>query len=118
MKNKSIALVLVLLVLINSTGCFSYQKLEIENERGVEVEGKVKITTRNDIVYYFYDVEVLESSVKGKQKTPTNQIKVIVLDVEDIKKIEREEFQAGLTVAVFIIVPAILIILMLLSMDK
>ena len=110
MIKKSIAIVLILLILIIQMGCFTYQEIKIEDKETIKVAGKVKITTLDDTVYYLFDVEVQGSTVKGKEKTKTNQIREVILSAEEIKKIEDEKFGAVQTIGFLLAIAGIALI--------
>ena len=109
---------LIFLILNTCMGCFSYQALEINDKQKIKVEGKVKITTSEDDVHYLYDVEIEGGTVTGKEKTETNKIRELVLAVDEIKKMEQEEFQTGLTILVLMAIPVAILPLLLLQMEK
>ncbi len=100
MLKKSISGILVLLIFINSIGCYSYKKINMyeinmyDTER-IEKGEKFRITTLEGTVYYLTNVEVQESIVRGKGKVIKQHLVylggAVEIRFEDIKSIEVEE---------------------------
>ncbi len=118
MIKKSIVSIIIVLILNIQSGCFSYQEIKLEDEETVKLAGKVKITTLDNKEYFLFDVEIQGSTVKGKEKTHTNQTREIILSAEEIKKIEDEEFQLGLTILVIVAIPVLIFAIGLSQMEK
>ena len=65
MIKKCIASILIILILINSIGCYSYNQIKKEDTEKLGKDDKVKITTLDNNVYYLHNVEIQGSVLKG-----------------------------------------------------
>ncbi len=110
MMKKSIASVLVLLILINSIGCYSYSQIKKEDAEKIEKDDEVKITTIYEKVYYLHDVQIKGSKLKGLYYTSSSnpryrrEVEEVVIPTDQIKKIEIKSSDTGLTVLTIIII--------------
>ena len=95
MIKKSIASILIILVLINIVGCYPYNSITTYDTERIEKGEKFRVTTSDGTVYYLTDVEVQESIVRGKEKVIKDHIRypdrIVEIRFEDIKSIEVEE---------------------------
>ena len=109
MMKKSIASVLVLLILINSIGCYSYSQIKKEDAEKIEEGDEVKITTIYEKVYYLHDVEIQGSILKGYGYKYIswgyqNKREEIVIPTQQIKKIEVDKFNPAITVLTVVLI--------------
>ena len=65
MIKKSVIIILILLVLINSTGCYSYSTIPMDNGEMNEKLDKVRVTTSDDSVYVLRNVTIDSANVRG-----------------------------------------------------
>jgi hypothetical protein len=95
MIKKSIASILIILILINIVGCYPYSSITMYDTERIEKGEKFRVTTSDGTVYYLTDVEVQESIVRGKEKVIKDHIRypdrIVEIRFEDIKSIEVEE---------------------------
>ncbi len=107
MIKKSIASILIILILINGMGCYFYNQIKKEDTKRIEESDKVKITTLDEKVYVLTDVTIEGSEVKGVVG-PTHSFSVwpsdiqgkeIVISFKGIKKIEVQEYNKGSSIA-------------------
>ena len=107
MIKKSIVSILIILILINSIGCYSYNQINKEDTEKNKKYDKVKITILDNKVYYLRDVEIQGSVLKGfkRYKPSYGQMKVeeVVISIKEIKKIEVETFDTGSTTVVIVV---------------
>ena len=96
MIRKSIASILIVLILINGIGCYSFQDVKVEDAETNKKYTSVKLTTLDDKVYYLIEVEVRGTIIKGIDSN-NYQRGIIEFRAEDIKKIEVIKYDAGLT---------------------
>ena len=95
--HSGIASILIILILINSIGCYSYNHIKKEDSEKIEEDDEVKITTIDEKVYILTDVTIRESEVKGFVDSVHSEWwrdikgKEIVLSLNEIKKFEVEE---------------------------
>jgi len=115
MIKKSIASILIILILINSIGCYSYNQIKKEDTEKLWADDEVKITTIDEKVYILTDVTIEESEVKGLV-VPTHsewlrdiQGKEIVISIKEIKKIEVEKFETG-SIKIVIVVSVLVLV--------
>jgi hypothetical protein len=95
MIKKHIASILIILILINSIGCYSYNQIKIGNTKEFEKDDNVKITTLKEKVYNLHHVQIEGSELKGLS---FNQFEGdVVIPTNQIKKIEVHEFSFALT---------------------
>ena len=66
MIKKSIASILIILILINSIGCYSYNQIKKEDTEKLKEDNEVKITTIDEKVYILHDVQIIGSILKGR----------------------------------------------------
>ena len=108
MIKKSIASILIILILINSIGCYSYSQINKESAVIFKEDDTVKIMTIDEKVYELIDVKIDGSEVKGvvvsthSEWLRDNQSKEVTILFEDIKKIEVPQFNVGLTLGLII----------------
>ena len=95
MVNKSLVWILIILLLIQFIGCYSYNAINIAETERIEKGEKFKVTTFDSTVYYITNVEILETMVKGKEKVVKDNLvypeRVVKIRFEDIKELEVEE---------------------------
>ena len=95
MIKKGIASILIILILINIVGCYSYNSIITYDTVRIEKGEKFRVTTSDGTVYYLTDVEVTKSIIKGKEKVIKDHIRypdrIVEIRFEDIKSIEVEE---------------------------
>lgn len=98
MVKKSTAWLITFLILINTTGCYTYSQIEKETKVGLEGNNKVKIITLDGKEYTLTKVEIQGSIVKGREyenRSPGNRkdtdIKRVTRSTEQIKKIMDED---------------------------
>ncbi len=96
MIKKSIASILIILILINSIGCYSFQDVKVEDAETNKKHTSAKLTTLDDKVYYLIDVEVQETKINGVDSENT-QKGIIQFRKEDIKHFEVNSFDPGFT---------------------
>jgi hypothetical protein len=117
MIKKSIASVLVLLILINSVGCYSYSQIKKEDAEKLWIwpDDRVKISTIDEKIYILTDVTIKGSEVKGlvvrnhSEWLRDIQGKEIVISFKEIKKIEVETFETGSTKVVIVVSVLVLV---------
>jgi hypothetical protein len=126
MIRKGIASILIILILINSIGCYSYSQIKKEDTEKIEEYGEAKITTIDDKVYILTDVEIQESILKGYGQKDEylfgfikyRGVKEVVIPIDQIKKIEIKSPDTGLTVLAIIIIIGIPVGLVLYLKDS
>jgi hypothetical protein len=98
MIKKGIASILIILILINSIGCYSYQQIKKEE---IEKDNKVKITTLDNKDYYLHNVEIQGSVLKGfkyiKSHYGQRKAEEVVIHLEEIKTLEVLQYDKTLT---------------------
>ncbi len=103
MIKKSIASILIILILINSIGCYSYSQINKEDAEKIEIADEVKITTLNEKVYILSDVTIDGLEVRGvvvlshSEWLREIQDGEIVISVKEIKKIEVDKYNPVLS---------------------
>ena len=117
MIRKSISGILLLLIFINSIGCYSYKQIKIENTEEFEKNDEVKITTLDEKVYILSDVTIDGLEARGVV-VPTHsgwlrdiQGKEIVISIKEIKKIEVETFETFETGTIKIVIVVSVLVL-------
>ena len=104
MIKKSIISVLIILIFIQSFGCYTYSQIEKENTKEIEVVDEFKITILEGTVYYLTDVEFQEFIVRGKEMVIKENLRypdrIVEIRFEDIKSIEIDEFDGVKTLVV------------------
>ena len=104
MIKKSIAIILIILILINGIGCYSYQHILIkENSYEVIKGGKFKIRTFDSKVYYLLDVEVNGTTVKGIEMIDDNQKRVVEIPIENIEEFYKYKYYEGTPTVVIVV---------------
>jgi ABC-type ATPase with predicted acetyltransferase domain len=93
---KNIAILLIIIILVNTLACYSYQQIKKEK---LEKDDKVKITTTNGSVYYLYHVKIQESILKGINRSYDSKMKPdeITIILEDIETFEVYRYDESLT---------------------
>ena len=111
MIKKSISGILIILILINSTGCASYKQIETDDKNEIEKSREIRLTTVDNKEYQLVNVMVEDSTISGNQwiqnKITERRIK---FSFDQIAKIEVEEFHLstggaivlGISVLIFI----------------
>ena len=113
MIKKSIASLLIILILINSIGCYSYSQINTESAVIFKEDDKVKITTLDEKIYILYNVKIGESEIKGvtylthSEKLGDIRGKEVVIPTEQIKRIEVEKHNTGRTVLAVVLIVGI-----------
>lgn len=113
MIKKSIASILIILILINSIGCYSYSQIKKEDSEELEVDDEVKITTLDEVVYILVDVEIQGSILKGHRleyiywRDYGFDLEEVLIPTEQIKKIEIDKFDPVQTVFLIVLIIAI-----------
>ena len=94
-KNK--ASILIILILINSIGCYS--RVHLSNEDIQEISGGDKITiTTNDMKIYLVTVEkIIGTDIHGIQYTGDQGSKIVIKG-EDIASIDMKKLDTGRTI--------------------
>jgi len=122
MIKKSIASILIFLILINSIGCYSYNQIMKEDTKKIEENDKVRITTLDEKVFVLTDVTIEGSEVTGFV-VPTQwklgrdiHVEVIVISFKEIKNIEIKEHNTGLTVLTVVLVLGVTIAVLAIAM--
>ena len=117
MIKKSIASVLIILILINSIGCYSYSQIKKEDTEKLWADDEVKITTIDEKVYILTDVEIQGSILRGYGHKDEyvfgfirkRGVEEVVIPTDQIKKIEVNKFDpyqtAALTIVLIIGIP-------------
>ena len=129
MIKKSIASILILLIFINSIGCYSHNQIRKWDSEKLKGADEVKITTIDKKVYILTDVKIEGSEVKGVVVTSHSewlrdiQGKEIVISLNEIKKIEVKELNSvfiGVAAALGIVLLgyAVFIVILLLNYEK
>jgi hypothetical protein len=101
--------ILIILILINSIGCYSYFQINREDTDKIEKDDDVKITTLDEKVYFLTDLTIEGSEVKGlavlsrSEQLRDIQAKEIVISINEIKRIEVYNFSKAVLTVVFII---------------
>ncbi len=128
MIKKSISNILIILILVNSIGCYSYQQIktwqivkirksdevrittsEEEIDKFVEND-EVKMTTVEEKVYYLHNVQIKGSKLKGLYYTSRSspryrrEVEEVVIPIDQIKKIEIDSFDTVATIVTIIII--------------
>ena len=111
MINKSIAWILIVLILINSIGCFPLTQVKPDNLDDIKKEEVVRITTQDDKVYYLIYVEFQNSKIfgYGYVNEDKSRAREVIILAEEIKKIEVREFDGFLSAVVIVIVGGIVV---------
>ena len=109
MIRKGIASILIILILINSIGCYSYNQIKKENTGEFEKDDEVKITTLDEKVYYLHDVEIQGSILKGYGYKYIywgyrNKREEVVIPTDQIKKIEVDKFNPAITALTVVLI--------------
>ena len=103
MIKKSIASILIVLILINSIGCYSYSQINMEDTEKIVEGNKVKITTIEEKVYILTDVMIDSSHIRGMASLSQSELlageqkKEIAIPFEEIKEIEIRAYDSTLT---------------------
>ena len=115
MIKKSIASILIILISINSIGCYSHNQIRKWDSEKLKEADEVKITTNDEKIYILTDVTIEGLEVKGLV-VPTHsewlrdiQGKEIVISIKEIKKIEVETFDTGSTKVVIVVSVLVLV---------
>ena len=109
MVKKCIAYLMISLILLQVTGCYSYKAIKVEDAAETEKIEKVKITTMDDKTYIFTDVILEGSQVKGSVVPTRSQVlagihsEEISIPLEEIKKFEVNEYNIHLTIAAILL---------------
>ena len=111
MINKSIVWILIVLILINSIGCFPLTEVKPDNLDDIKKEEVIRITTQDDKVYYLIYVEFQNSKILGygyvnEDKSISREVVILA---EEIKKIEVREFDGFLSAVVIVAVGGIVV---------
>jgi len=110
MVNKSIARVLIILILIHNIGCYTYSQIEKDDMIEIEKDDEIKITTLNGKVYKLTDVEIQGSVLKGHRlefmfrKDFGFDLEEISIPTEQIEKIEVDKFNPAITVLAVVLI--------------
>jgi len=106
MIKKSIASILILLIFINSIGCFSYKPIGIDDKNEIERAREIRLTTVDNKEYILQNFTVTDSTISGNQRVE-NYVseRKIEFQVDQISKIEVEKGSADHTVFVLILLP-------------
>ena len=96
MIKKSIASILIILMLLNSVACYSLRDVNVEDTDTIKKYESAKLTTLDDKVYYLIDVEVQETKINGVDSKNT-QKGIIQFRKEDIKHFEVNSIDLGFT---------------------
>jgi hypothetical protein len=111
---KSIASILIILILINIVGCYPYNSITTYDTERIEKGEKFRVTTSDGTVYYLTDVEVQKSIVRGKEKVIKDHIRypdrIVEIRFEDIKSIEVEEIDVVTPILIVLGVSGIVVI--------
>ena len=67
MIKRSIVIILVILIFINSMGCMSYHAIRIEDKNEIEKAKEIKLTTLDDKEYHLRNVKIEGSRISGDQ---------------------------------------------------
>ncbi len=131
MIRKSIASILIIIILINVVGCSSYQQVLLETDADQEIvlmpdeetlrkSEKVIITTLDDKTHELTNVKIQGLIFKGAEWISASKFQEVVISAEEIKKIEVMGYDGGLTfLAIIIIVGApILIFAVIMESDR
>lgn len=114
MIKKSIASILIILILINIVGCYPYNSITTYDTERIEKGEKFRVTTSDGTVYYLTDVEVQKSIVRGKEKVIKDHIRypdrIVEIRFEDIKSIEVEEIDVVTPILIVLGVSGIVVI--------
>jgi hypothetical protein len=106
MIKKSIASILIILIFINSIGCTSYNAVKKDDINSIEEAGKIKLTTVDNKEYILKNVTVTDSTISGNQLVQ-NYVseRKIEFQVDQIAKIEVEEYNDAKTALLIILTP-------------
>jgi len=106
MLNKSIAWILIVLILITSIGCYSLSKVKSDNFDDIDKGEVVRITTQDNKVYYLIDIEIQNSKILGYEyvNNDTSSGRKVEIFAEEIKKIEIDEFDWFVSAAAIFLV--------------
>ncbi len=118
MIKKSIVCILIVLLLINSIGCSSYQKVLFvidadqelvlaPSEETFQKNEKVLITTWDGKTYTLTGVKVQGFEFRGIEWISNSKFREVVISAEEIKKIETQQSDTGLTLLPLAIIAGI-----------
>ena len=105
MIKKSTAIILTILILSNSIGCYMYSQIEKEDVAKLERDDNVKITTMDGKEYYLTRIKLQEPILKGHVNKygfsinlKNTDIEQITIPTEEIKEIKVDKINPYLTV--------------------
>ena len=108
MKSKIISNIIIVMIIIQNVGCYSYSQILKEDIQVIDDDDNVKITSLDDKIYLLSDVEIEKEIVRGTDKSVYPR-KELNIPVEEIAKLEVEKsnslliFVTGAIVAVLVI---------------
>jgi hypothetical protein len=104
MIKKSIASVLILLILINSVGCYSYSQIKKGDIFEFDEKDEVKITTLDEKIYHLIGVQIQGNIMRGIDKRiDIYPRKVVEIPLEKIAKMEVEKSHVLLILGIVIV---------------
>ena len=104
MIKKSISSILILLVLVNSVGCYSYSQINKEDILEFDEKDEVKITTLDEKIYHLVGVQIQGNIMRGIDKRiDIYPRKVVEIPLEKIAKMEVEKSHVLLVLGIVIV---------------
>jgi len=112
---KSIIIVLIVLIFLNSVGCYTYSQIEKDELIEIEKKDEIRITTFDNSVYYLIEVEIDRSVLMGykyekvyqRDRERRENVRVgdqISIPFHQIKEIKIDEFNPYLTALTVILI--------------